>query len=216
MTLCPRCGNQASYVQQYGQWYCSSCQNYLLVTPPPPVQPHQYQQPAAQHQYQQPAYYQPPPAEPRGIGLMITGTILLIIGIIFVAAMLTMITNDPEADTISPEELTTKRYNGESGTFKVMQEMTQEEWDSLPPISQEVYATMGIDGPGKYIYTVELVDGMPINFPHYEKYEEPSLILGIIGVTIGIVLLLVGLILISRGYKKGHKTSPANPPFQQP
>ena len=60
MSNCPRCGKQLSYIQQYGQWYCYSCQQYFQ--PAQAAQPaQQYQQSAQQHQ--QPAQQRKQPTQ---------------------------------------------------------------------------------------------------------------------------------------------------------
>ncbi len=41
MSVCPRCGGQLSFVQQYGQWYCNACRAYQQPSgaPQPPGAP---------------------------------------------------------------------------------------------------------------------------------------------------------------------------------
>ena len=57
MSQCPNCGNQMSYVEQYQQWYCYTCQKYNQPVQAQPA----HQQPQQSHQQPQP---QQPAQEP--------------------------------------------------------------------------------------------------------------------------------------------------------
>ena len=66
MQVCPMCGSQVQYVQQYGQYFCQRCQQYVQPSQPQPQgpPPQQYHQPQSQQQYQpQPQQYQQPPPQ---------------------------------------------------------------------------------------------------------------------------------------------------------
>jgi uncharacterized protein (TIGR00266 family) len=73
MNKCPTCANPLSYVQQYSQWYCHTCQAYKVPVTGSLTQPAQppYQAPAQQSQYQpqqrpvQPQYQQPASTQPQ-------------------------------------------------------------------------------------------------------------------------------------------------------
>ena len=56
--VCPLCGNAATYMPQYSQWYCYNCKKYYIPSnpqpaPPPPLQA---QQPAQAVPHQQNSY----------------------------------------------------------------------------------------------------------------------------------------------------------------
>ena len=35
MSVCPKCGKQMQFVEQYGQWLCNTCGQYQQPMPPP-------------------------------------------------------------------------------------------------------------------------------------------------------------------------------------
>ncbi|HTM23022.1 MAG TPA: hypothetical protein VL172_21025 [Kofleriaceae bacterium] len=37
---CTKCGKPATFVQQYGQWWCEDCKGYIPPVPPPPAKSH--------------------------------------------------------------------------------------------------------------------------------------------------------------------------------
>jgi hypothetical protein len=139
-------------------------------------------------------------------GLVIIGVILLVVG------LLMMLFLWPMVGTIDSEELAEKIAAGESGTFTVMEEMSQDDWDSMDEISKAAAEEQGIDGPGTYIYTVKLEDGMPTEMS--EDFTKVPTIGGILG----LVLMIVGIILLIVGFITGKAAAPApeQPPMEQP
>jgi hypothetical protein len=138
-------------------------------------------------------------------GLVIVGVILLIVGLLMFLFMWPMI------GTITAEELAEKVVNGESGTFKVMDELKQEDWDSMTPIEQEGWKLLDVDGPGTYVWTVELENGVATKTS--EKYEKVPTMMGLLG----LIILIVGVILMIVGAATGRAAPmpPMQPPMEQ-
>jgi hypothetical protein len=64
MSICPSCGNQMNYIQQYGQWFCYYCQRYQSPVYQPTIAHQQtyrqlnQQYPTSQYPTQSPSYQQ--------------------------------------------------------------------------------------------------------------------------------------------------------------
>jgi hypothetical protein len=89
---CPTCGRELNYVEQYGQYYCYTCQQYhqpgAQAAPPPPPPP-------------PPPVHGPPPGAPRSkTPLLIAGVVIIVI-IIILAAVFLLITPEEEGDTVT-------------------------------------------------------------------------------------------------------------------
>lgn len=139
-------------------------------------------------------------------GIVIVGVILLVIGLVMMLFMWPMI------GTIDWDELEEKMEDGESGTFKVVDEVSQDDWDDMDPLSKELAKEMGIDGAGTYVTTVELEDGIPKELtPEWEKVPTMAGILGLVIMIVGIILLIVGA-----ATGRVAPVAPAQPPMEQP
>ncbi len=137
--------------------------------------------------------------------LVIVGVLLLIVG------LLMMLFLWPMMGTISSEELATKVLNGESGTFKVMEEMTQEDWDSMSELEKEVVKAFGVDGPGNYVYDVTLENGIPTSLTFkFQKVPTMGGILGLVILIVGVILMIVGAVT-----GKAAPVAPMQPPMEQ-
>lgn len=139
-------------------------------------------------------------------GIVIVGVILLVVGLVMMLFMWPMI------GTISGDDLTEKMANGESGTFRVVEEMEEDEWDAMDDLSKEMFKEMGIDGPGTYTTTYELDDGVPDDLtPEWEKVPTMMGILGLVILIVGVILLIVGAVT-----GRAAPVAPAQPPMEQP
>lgn len=139
-------------------------------------------------------------------GLVIIGVILLIVGLIMMLILWPMV------GTIDGDELTEKQLKGESGTFKVVEEMSDSDWDSIKAAGmEELYKDQGIDGPGTYVAEVELKDGNLTDVPEWEKVPTMGGILGLVLLIIGVILLIVGLVT-----GRAAPMPPEQPPMEQP
>jgi hypothetical protein len=139
-------------------------------------------------------------------GIVIIGVIVLVIGLVMMLFLWPMI------GTIDSDELEEKIEDGESGTFKVLDEMEEDDWDDMDAISKELAKEMGIDGPGTYVTTVELEDGIPKELtPEWEKVPTMGGILGLVIMIVGIILLIVGAVT-----GRAAPVAPAQPPMEQP
>ena len=136
--------------------------------------------------------------------LVIVGVILLIVG------LLMMVLLWPMMGTISGDELEEKMANGESGTFTVVDEISQAEWDALGALGQEVMKAFGVDGPGTYVATVELTNGVMTNIPEYQKVPTMGGILGIVILIVGVILMIVGA-----ATGRAAPAAPMQPPMEQ-
>ncbi len=131
-----------------------------------------------------------PPAPPKKKGgkiLLILGIILLIVGLILMVMLWPMV------GTISSDDLLEKAVKGESGTFTVKNDINKDEYDAYKATDT---VPDGVDGPGTYVVTIELKDGV-IQNPEDLKYQKVPTIGGILGLVlliVGIILLIVGLI----------------------
>jgi len=153
-----------------------------------------------------------PPYPPKNLGddmkkgIVIVGVILLVIGLVIMLFMWPMI------GTIDWDELEEKMEDGESGTFKVLDEVSQDDWDDMDALSKEFAKEMGIDGPGTYVTTVELDDGVPEDLiPEWEKVPTMEGILGLVILIVGVILLIVGAVT-----GRAAPVVPAQPPMEQP
>lgn len=41
MSVCPKCGNEVKFIEQYGQWFCYTCGQYIQPAQPQPAAPQQ-------------------------------------------------------------------------------------------------------------------------------------------------------------------------------
>ena len=94
MTNCPRCGKQLDFIQKYGLWFCSTCQQYF--------QPAQIAQPTQQPRQAQPPpyYYQPtpppqyiPPSDKSILPIIIVVVVVVVILAFAAAFFMIQITN---------------------------------------------------------------------------------------------------------------------------
>jgi uncharacterized membrane-anchored protein len=138
----------------------------------------------------------PPPKKKGGKILMILGIILLIVGLILMVMLWPMV------GTISSKDLTEKVLKGESGTFTVKDEISDDEWkamEAMEKLGGEI--PKGIDGPGEYVATFELDKGVLKNTPEYQKVPTIGGILGLVLLIVGIILMIVGIIKMMKAKK---------------
>jgi hypothetical protein len=139
----------------------------------------------------------PPPKKKGGKLLLILGIILLIVGLILMVMLWPMV------GTISADDLAEKIAKGESGTFTVKDSLSQDDYDAMKAAEDAGYGDIpdGIDGPGDYVWTVELDNGVPKGDIKYQKVPTMGGILGLVLLIVGIILLIVGLIKMMKAKK---------------
>ncbi len=101
----------------------------------------------------------------------------------------------------------------DDGTYKVVQELSDDEWELMKSIpgGEEAAKDMGIDGPGTYVATIEIKDGIVTDTSDWEKVPTMAGILGLVIMIVGIILLIVGLVT-----GRAAPVAPAQPPMEQP
>ena len=177
MATCPKCGMHIEYVEQYAQWYCYSCGQYLQ----------QPQQQYPMHQFQpRPQSYQNYPQRTKSFKPVVILVIVIIAVIIILASVIALtVWNDKDNKeeigitdvNIDPKTPTT----GESVEFSWEAKAGNSDWDFEPRVvfnGNEIWiseimmqveemggdVTMGgstsltFDSPGEGTLTVYLYD----------------------------------------------------------
>lgn len=142
-------------------------------------------------------------------GLVIIGVILLIIGLIMMLLLWPMV------GTIDDEEATEKIAKGEKGTYTVVFEIDDDDYEGIKLIKGNKTLDPdgmydNVDGAGTYVTTMEIKDD-GVEYSKLQKVPTLGGILGLVLLIIGVLLLVVGLVT-----GRAAPMPPEQPPMEQP